>query len=117
MEEEWRTLARDDRYEVSSHGRIRNRKTGHIRKVARSKNGYDVQKFYRRGVWSTYAVHRLVTEAFIGPIPEGMDVCHNNGQGLDNFVTNLRIDTRSENIADQYRHGRIGRNYNVKAVA
>ena len=42
-------------------------------------------------------VHRLVAEAFIGKIPQGMDVDHISGDRHDNNVKNLRIVTHSEN--------------------
>ena len=50
-------------------------------------------------------VHRLVLETFIGPCPEGKEACHNNGNRLDNRLSNLRWDTRSNNIRDAVRQG------------
>lgn len=50
-------------------------------------------------------VHRLVLETFVGPRPEGMEACHNNGDPTDNRLGNLRWDTRSENVKDAVRHG------------
>lgn len=54
----------------------------------------------------TRLVHRLVLEAFVGPRPEGMECCHNNGDPADNRLKNLRWDTRSANNKDKVRHGR-----------
>lgn len=50
-------------------------------------------------------VHRLVAEAFIGPIPKGMHVRHLNGNPHDNRRTNLAIGTPQENAEDSIRHG------------
>ncbi len=58
------------------------------------------------GVKATRKVHRLVAEAFHGQIPDGMVVCHNDGDPSNNCPTNLRIDTHSENSKDRVRHGR-----------
>lgn len=50
-------------------------------------------------------VHILVALAFIGERPKGYDVCHKDGNPSNNNVNNLRYDTRSENIIDNYRYG------------
>lgn len=50
-------------------------------------------------------VHHLVLEAFIGPRPPGLQACHNDGNKLNNAVTNLRWDTCKANAADRVRHG------------
>lgn len=50
-------------------------------------------------------VHRLVLEAFVGPRPEGMEACHNDGDPMNNNVLNLRWDTKSANAQDRVRHG------------
>lgn len=54
---------------------------------------------------SGQAVHRLIALTFLGPCPEGLQVCHNNGDQTDNRIENLRYDTPSENIRDALRHG------------
>lgn len=51
-------------------------------------------------------VHRLVATAFIGEGPEGMEVCHADGNPANNHVGNLRWDTKKANGADTTRHGR-----------
>jgi hypothetical protein len=52
-------------------------------------------RYWRRG-------HRLVAEAFIGNIPDGMDVDHKDGDRHNNNVKNLRIVTHSENCLAGY---------------
>jgi hypothetical protein len=47
-----------------------------------------------------YGVHRLVLEAFIGPCPEGMECCHNDGNPKNNSIDNLRWDTHINNVKD-----------------
>jgi hypothetical protein len=51
-------------------------------------------------------VARLVLLAFVGPCPDGMECCHNDGNPHNNSFENLRWDTRSANAADRNRHGR-----------
>ena len=64
---------------------------------------------HRAGEHKTYFVYTLVIAAFVGPRPEGYDICHNNGDSADDRIGNLRYDTTSENIRDAVRHGTHGR--------
>lgn len=43
-------------------------------------------------------VHRLVAIAFLGPVPDGLEVNHKDGNRTNNMVSNLEYVTRSENI-------------------
>lgn len=62
----------------------------------------------------TLFVHRLVLFAFVGPCPDGMVCCHNNGNGIDNRPSNLRWDTPQANMNDRDRHGTTVRGERVK---
>ncbi|WP_248099523.1 HNH endonuclease signature motif containing protein [Corynebacterium kefirresidentii] len=53
-------------------------------------------------------VHRLVMAAFVGPCPDGMEVCHNDGNPANNYVGNLRYDTHQANYADMFIHNTHG---------
>lgn len=57
-------------------------------------------------------VHRLVLAAFIGPCPKGMEGCHNDGNKRNNSRSNLRWDTRKNNVGDREKHGTAGRGEN-----
>jgi len=48
----------------------------------------------------TAGEHRLVWEKHNGPIPEGMDIDHINGDRRDNRIENLRLATRTQNLAN-----------------
>jgi hypothetical protein len=60
--------------------------------------GYDKKRI-------TVFVHKLILLAFVGPCPDGMECCHNNGIASDNRLENLRWDTHKNNNADRKRHG------------
>ena len=57
------------------------------------------------GVSKKLNVHVLVAAAFIGERPQGMHVCHNNGDRLDNRSSNLRYGTPKSNYDDSVQHG------------
>ncbi len=73
------------------------------------KTGYRSVTFMSDGSLKKFLVHRLVLEAFVGPCPEGMEACHNDGDRLNNQISNLRWDTRKANQADRIKHGTDGR--------
>lgn len=62
--------------------------------------------FHRDGKLWPRTIHRLVLEAFVGPCPEGLEGCHNDGNPEHNHVGNLRWDTHASNMADRKTHGK-----------
>ncbi len=60
------------------------------------------------GIQTTVLVHRVVAAAWIGPCPDGMEVCHGPNGQRDNSVSNLRYGTRSDNGLDRRRDGTHG---------
>lgn len=71
----------------------------------RDKNGRDRVHLYRGGRVSRYLAHYLVALAFIGPRPAGHDVCHRDDDKRNNHHSNLRYDTKAENMMDRVRNG------------
>lgn len=49
--------------------------------------------------------HRMIWESVYGPIPEGLQINHINGDKTDNRLENLDLVTQSENILHAYRLG------------
>jgi hypothetical protein len=101
-------------YEVSSLGQVRSlhrilcdgrRWRGRVLTHATQRNGYCQVNLLHNGVQSKRTVHRLVLEAFVGPCPEGMEACHNDGIRDNNHLSNLRWDTKKSNQADRIKHG------------
>ena len=97
-------------YEVSTEGEIRNARSGKIKIYT-----HDKQK--RRpfvGLWRNNKIriiypHKAVLETFVGPRPQGMECCHNNGDPFDNRLENLRWDTPRNNQLDRIKHGTSNR--------
>lgn len=108
--EDWRVVVGyEGRYEVSSLGRVRNSRTGHVLATPRSGRGRYPQVTLSDGKARTRRVHVLVAEAFIGPRPADMQIAHNDGNSANNAVENLRYATSQENEADKHMHGTIRR--------
>lgn len=59
--------------------------------------GYQIVALHKDGTQHTKTVHRLVWEAFNGPMPDDMEVNHINGVKADNQLANLEMVTSSEN--------------------
>lgn len=97
-------------YEVSDWGRVkslpRNTTRGGILKQATDKRGAKRVNLSKYGVQEVRLVHHLVLQAFVGPCPDGLEGCHWDGDPSNNFLPNLRWDTRESNMADMVRHGR-----------
>lgn len=108
--ETWRWVAGyAGRYEISTEGRMRSHIGKRPRLLAlaidgRGRRGVFLYNGVRGGVVHRM-VHILVLETFVGPRPEGMYACRNNGDALDNRLSNLRWDTPRENALDTVRHG------------
>ena len=115
---DWRDLPGFPGYQVSS--------TGLVRSVDRSivverRPGWFVPRTYKGRIlrprinkqgyksfiahYQTVSIHHAVLLAFVGPRPPGMYACHNDGDRLNNCLSNLRWATPKENSADAAAHG------------
>ena len=107
MEEIWKVVPFNTRYEVSNLGRVRGGVTGGIKKNIKRSDGYIGVGFYSNPFKSrVYLVHRLVLLSFIGSPPtKKHQAAHWDGNKENNILTNLRWATQSENNLDKKRHG------------
>lgn len=103
-------------YEVSNMGRVRNiqrwvKSKGPgkkflpvvIRKPQLNRYGYPVVCLNGKPKAVLKSIHRMVVEAFIGPIPDGMQVNHKDGNKENNHLDNLEICTGSQNQLHRHR--------------
>lgn len=111
MDEEWRpVVGYESLYAVSNLGRVK--RTGKARgtrlgvlKPGKHPKGYLFVGLTANSRKRVREVHRLVGEAFIGPLPPGLQTRHLDGNPANNAVTNLAYGTQSENMQDSIRHG------------
>lgn len=106
MNEEWMPVkGYEGFYEVSNLGRVKSHYTNAILQGSLDKDGYKRFCLTKNKAETTYSAHRLVMAAFVGECPEGMEVCHNDSNRLNNSLENLRYDTRRANAADRVGNG------------
>lgn len=102
MTEIWKPIPSFDGYEVSNQGNVRSyRRSGggsfhkipHSLKPSANQGGYLGVSLRQDGETHRKMIATLVMLVFIGPRPDGMQVCHNNSISTDNQLENLRYDT------------------------
>lgn len=82
-------------------------RTGRWKRIALRKvhHGYWKCGLSRDGKLHHFHVHRLMGISFLGEHGPGWHVCHNDGNGSNNRLGNLRWDTPKGNMSDKVRHG------------
>jgi len=119
MDETWLpVIGFEGIYEVSDLGQIRtvervamrsngrpHRVKSTIRATKSTAKGYRTVTLVRDAKLSTYTVHKLVAEAFLGQRPPDHVVRHLNGDPSDNRLANLAWGTHSDNQRDSLEHG------------
>lgn len=111
---EWRPVeGYEGKYWVSVRGEVWSKpdlqREGFLRPQTNSRTGYLHVVLYKDGAQRTKLVQHLVADAFLGPKPRGMQVCHNDGVRTHNAAHNLRYDTPAGNQRDRHKHGTITR--------
>lgn len=121
MSEEWRPVVGfEGFYEVSDLGRVRSvarsvpcyggtrNIKSRVLKGSPERDGY-LMVSLSKGNGSkqhSHKIHRLVLEAFVGPMPDGMESLHGDGDPANCLLSNLRYGTPVDNWQDRRKHGR-----------
>ncbi len=110
MHENWLpVVGYEGLYEVSSLGRVRStprpKAKGGPLAMPPDHHGRLHVTLHKQGVQTVRHVHRLVADAFIGPLLPGMETRHLDGDPTNNTVSNLAYGSRAENQRDSIRHG------------
>jgi HNH endonuclease/NUMOD4 motif len=120
MTENWLPIVKfEGLYSISDQGRTRSEerivqlRNGRSRTVATkilsttrptNHEKYPTVTLWRNNIPIRRRIHDVVTEAFIGPRPSGLETLHWDDNPLNNKLTNLRYGTHAENKADQIRN-------------
>lgn len=105
-------------YYISEEGEIISNYKDKPKKMASSvtHDGYiRIELKYEKGKARKFLVHRLVYQAFVGKLKEGLVIDHIDGNRSNNHCTNLRLCTQKENIQNALRHS-FGNNNAKKIV-
>lgn len=111
--EEWRSVL-GGFYQASNFGRIRRGTVltpnniglvGRIKKQQTNAWGYSMVNVSINGKARYLFVHRLVAEAFIGPIPRDKEINHIDGIKSNNVPRNLEYVTSAQNKAHAINNG------------
>jgi hypothetical protein len=126
MSERWRAIEGfENLYEVSDLGRVRSLDRlvhqvnrwgpmvslyrGRILRATVSASGYLQVTLSKGGKCFQRHVHVLVALAFHGPRPDGLLVCHDDGNKLNCREINLYYGNFKSNAEDAARHGTLAR--------
>ena len=91
----WKTVSRNNKYEVSNYGRIRNKDSGYILSTNPTKSHRHPQVFLRvhRSMYDKeqYTLSHIVFEEFVGhnTLPYGAKIGHRDGDIMNNKADNL----------------------------
>ena len=104
LTEYWLDIPDYEGYQVSNHGRVRNKKTGKILKPYLTREYYRVSLYNDSGR-KCKLIHRLVAEAFLTNPQQKPAINHINGRKTDNNLSNLEWVSASENMSHAHSNG------------
>lgn len=98
----WAPVGDGNRVEVSVDGVCRARNERYYYRTFEKDSGYLVVNLPTLSGSRTYYLHRVVWEAFRGPLRHGEHVYHVNGDKRDNRLENLAVRSRSEGVRQSW---------------
>lgn len=98
MVEVWLPIEASPKYEISSEGRVVNRRTNRIIVSVPDSSGYYFVGLSTNGHRTYHRVHRLVMEAFCPTLSPELSVNHIDRDKSNNAIWNLEWITHQENM-------------------
>ena len=115
MKELWVEAWGFPRYDVSTHGNVRDRQYDRLVRGSRGPKGrHTLHLVDDHGIQRSVQAHRLVYASFFEyDIPEGIEINHIDGDPSNNFLWNLEEMTHEEN---QHHANRMGLRHPYRPV-
>lgn len=100
-----KTLLVNSDYAADELGNIHSLRYNRILKVGLTRpiHGYHLVGIKVNDKQTSCLVHKLVWEAFNGPVPAGLEIDHIDRCYTNNKITNLRVVTHSQNMLNSSR--------------
>ena len=98
---EWRQIKDFPNYSISDEGQIRNDRTGTIRVLTYTEDGYAHVTIVKDGKTYSPSIHRLVLQTFCPVDNPNLQVNHINKNRADNRLSNLEWVTKQENLSQR----------------
>lgn len=108
---EWRAIEDYPGYMVSDEGQVFSMKRNRLLTISDHGDGYKTVSLRKDGKSKHPFVHRLVYEAFVGAIPDNMQVNHKDEDKGNNRLDNLELLTHWENMLYGTRNKRISQSH------
>lgn len=96
-------------FSQKGNGRSKNAPKKLLKQSTLGTGGYPSVVLMKNKIVNRKRVHVLMLETFICPRPTGFVGCHNDGNKLNNHISNLRWDTQKNNELDKSIHGTAAR--------
>lgn len=107
----WKYIPNYKGYQSSNYGRLRSinyKRSGRtvVLTPSKGKDGYmQTMLLNDNGKYNSRKVHKFITLAFYGPIPENMEINHKDGNKENNNINNLEYCTHAENCKHAVDNG------------
>lgn len=92
-------------YRINVEGVVLGLRGRPLKPWKQKRGGYPAVKICLPGKQVTKCVHSLMAATFLGEPEPGQEVCHKDGNPDNTHISNLYWGTRTNNVADMYRHG------------
>jgi hypothetical protein len=98
-EEEWKPIPNFENYRINKDGVVVNKFGKELKPGKIPSTGYLHVSLSNGDIKGKhYYIHHLMWITFMGEIPEGMNVCHKDGDAENNKLENLHLLTHKENL-------------------